>query len=259
MGGSTQMNAADSTNGWAPSSVMLMHDEGVRTSVRYNPLEPNRVPGARWRVKATVYGPRPLEPLWTETSDWVEAGRNHYELNSERLCAEIGVDTLEHYAEFHPYTQDAAPEREQIAAPLFAHYASVDGSFEAHLPSAYMYGASRGYKIKSKWKYQNFPFVEVGGPFELRIYSMNQMLRKISYAVSLVAADGASRVESDVLPMRPKSLDIWSGTLFPNADAPKVAGVIIKSDFRIPSFVGVYHRELGRMVGLDHTHPFFPA
>ena len=253
------MSRAEDTNGWAPSSVMLMHGAGLHTSVRYNPLEPNRVAGARWRVRATVYGPKPLEPIWSEVSDWVEPGRSHYELTSGRLCAELGVNALEHYAEFHPYTPDAAPEREQIAAPLFAHYTSEDGSFEAHLPSAYMYGASRGYKIKSQWKYQNFPYVEVGGPFELRIYSMNQMLRKISYSVALTSSDGSERVESDLLAMRPKSLDIWRGRLFPNAQTPRAAGVVIKSDFRIPSFVGVYHRGLERMVGLDHTHPFFPA
>jgi hypothetical protein len=248
----------EATNGWAPTSVMIVHGNGVRTSVRYNPLEPNRALGSRWKVRARVYGRRPLEPIWEEESDWIEAGRGQYELVSDRLAEALGLEELAHYAEFHPYSPDRPPTHEQIAAPLFAHYTSDDGSFEAHIPSAYMYGASRSYKMVSGWKYQNFPYVELGGPFDLRIYSMNQTLKKVAYGVILVPGDGGGPIESDMRAMRPKSVDAFDERLVEHED-PRPYGVIIKSDLRIASFVGVFNREQGRLIGLDHTHPFFPG
>jgi hypothetical protein len=260
---SAQVTPADrrtdpGTNGWAPTSVMIMHGNGVRTSVRYNPLEPNRAVGSRWKVRARVYGRHPLQPIWEEESDWIESGVTQYELTTARLSRELGLDELAHYAEFHPYSPDRTPTHEQIAAPLFAHYTSEDGSFEAHIPSAYMYGASRSYKMVSGWKYQNFPYVELGGPFDLRIYSMNQTLKKVEYGVILVPGTAGESTHSDMRAMRPKSVDAFAERLVEHDD-PRPYGVIIKSDLRIASFVGVYNRERDRLIGLDHTHPFFPG
>jgi hypothetical protein len=252
---STSSNRAG-TNGWAPSSVIILHDATRRTSVRFNPLEPSRVPGATWRVRARVYGERPLEPLWEHESGPFQWGEQ-YELDSAMLASELGLDTLHHYAEFHPYTLDLAPTHEQIVAPLFAHYTARDGSFAAHLPSSYIYGSARAYKLGTGAKYQSFPCVELGGDFEAEVYTINHNLRKVTYSV-LTVPDGAAVREYGPFTVRPKSFDVWRSDVGGSTGSPVPTGIIIKSDVRLASFVGTFSRPLGRLVGLDHTHPFFP-
>jgi hypothetical protein len=231
---------------------MILHGVGLNTSIRFNPLEPSRVP-ARWRVRVRVYGRHPLEPVWQHESGVLGWGEQ-YELTSLEVAQRLGVQRLMHYAELHPYTLDIAPTHEQIVAPVFAHYTSDDGTFSAHLPSSYIYGSARAFKLVGATKYQNFPCVMLGGGFEAEVYTINHNLRKVSYTVITVAGRAETK-EYGPYSIRPKSFDVWRSAV---DSVPVSAGIIVKSDVRLASFIGTYNRKLGRIVGLDHAHPFFP-
>ncbi|HJP61343.1 MAG TPA: hypothetical protein VJ865_15150, partial [Gemmatimonadaceae bacterium] len=126
--------------------MMILHGPQLRTSIRFSALEPSRATDARWRLRGRVFGRHPLRPVWeVETPEF--SAWDQYELTSDQLSAELGLAEMSHYAEFHPYSLDVAPTHEQIVAPLFAHYTSLDGSFAAHLPSSYIYGSARAYKL----------------------------------------------------------------------------------------------------------------
>lgn len=246
------------TNGWAPSSVIILHDDHVRTSVRFSGLEPSRQLDAKWRVRARLFGRHPLRPLWEIETDEI-AAYDSFEVTSEWLAKNVGLEGTMHYAEFHPYSEDIAPINEQIVAPLFAHYSSTDGSFSAHLPSSYIYGSARAYKLGATGKkYQQFPCVEIQPPFELEIYTVNPNLRKVQYSVRLVGENGII-VDDGPYTIGPKAIGRWCQAGVDTSGLGRSAGVIIASDVRLSSFVGTRHARADRLVGLDHTHPFFPG
>lgn len=246
------------TNGWAPSSMMILHGANVRTSIRFNGLEPSRQTDAKWRLRARIFGRHPLRPIWENETELFSAW-NQYELTSDFLARVLGLNEMSHYAEFHPYSADISPLHEQIVAPLFAHYTADDGSFAAHLPSSYIYGSTRTYKLGSSGrKYQQFPCVEVRPPFGTEIYTLNPNLRKVQYWVRFVGPNGNS-VEDGPHMIPPKAVSHWASLAGFGDSLGDSAGVIIGSDARVSSFVGTIHTGLGRLVGLDHTHPFFPG
>ena len=213
---------------------------------------------SRWRVRARVFGRHPLQPIWEAESEEMTVS-HQYEMNSDELLRDVGLDEMCHYAEFHPFSLDVAPSHEQIVAPLFVHYTSLDGSFAAHLPSSYIYGSARAYKLgRSGAKYQQFPCIEVQQPFRTQILTVNPNLRKVRYSVYLVGENG-KKVEDGPITIPPKAISKWESDGKGVQALGKSAGVIISSDVRVSSFVGTLHTGVGRLVGMDHTHPFFPA
>lgn len=246
----------DDFNGWAPASLLLLHNDRLRTSVRFNPREPMRRIDTSWRVRMTLFGSDPIHPVWESHSE-AFSGTEQFSLESEDIARELQTDQLDHYLECLAYCLDEKPERDQIVAPAFAHYTSTDGSFEAHLPSSYIYGSRRSYKMNSGLRYQQFPCVEVGGPFDVHVCLINANVRKGKYWVQLVTANGERTIEYGPFSIRPKSVGRWRSEDTLGMPIQPV-GVIIKSNLLAPGFVGSYNRETGIMTGLDHTHPFFP-
>ena len=245
----------DHFNGWAPASMLTLHDDRVRTSIRFNPREPNRQANTAWRLRISMFGQDPINPVWEHHTETFPGDRQ-FTVNSSQITAELGVSKLDHYTEVLPYCLNAVPTHDQIVAPAFAHYTSTDGSFEAHLPSSYIYGSRRSYKMRSNFRYQQFPCVEVGGPFDVHICLINANVRKGKYWVLLVPGDGGQTLEYGPFSIRPKSCSRWRSD---SAQMPlQQYGVIIKSSLIAPGFVGTYNRETGIMTGFDHTHPFFP-
>jgi hypothetical protein len=246
----------DIFNGWAPASLLMLHNDRVRTSVRFNPREPHRQENTNWRVRVTMFGSDPINPVWEHHTDPFPWNRQ-FTLESTDIARDVGVSQLDHYLECLSYCLDATPTHEQIVAPAFAHYTSTDGSFEAHLPSSYIYGSRRAYKMKSRTRYQQFPCVEVGGPYDAHVCLINSNVRKGKYWVQLVTAQGERRLEYGPFSIRPKSVARWRSEDTAGIPLQQV-GVIVKTNLIAPAFVGSFNREAGTMTGLDHTHPFFP-
>jgi len=245
--------AAGAARHWVPASHFVLHDDDVTTSLQFSPRVECRKLDATFHVRVSVYDGSVARPALEYVQgplgmndDWI--------LTSTEIAARLGHTKLFHYLEVHFWSDDAAARTSASVAESFAHYSSRSGTMEAHLPSAFIYGSGRFSRKKGPLNYQNYPGVETRDMF-VTAYTINPFARRANYRVILVDA-GGRRVESAPVQMPGKAVSRWTSDAGLTSGLVSPAGVIIASDLKLTSFVGQLSARSGRMIGLDHTHPF---
>ena len=251
--GGVDHSPAASSRHWVPASHFVVHSEDVTTTLEFSPRVECRKLDATFFARVALYdgavakpaleyveGPLGMDDVWFVTSG--------------ELARRLGKATLFNYLEVHFWSDDAVARTSAVVAESFAHYTSRSGVMEAHLPSAFIYGSGRFTRKTGPMNYQNFPGVDTVDA-EVVCYTINPFPRRSTYRVVLVGANGA-RVSAAPIDMRGKSVSRWTSEGMELSALRSPAGVVIASDVKLTTFVGQLSRHDGRMVGLDHTHPF---
>lgn len=238
---------------WAPSANFVVHDERVSTSISFAPMAVARAPG-RYFWEFRLYGASPTEPIYTRRSRAL-ALEEQETITTAELCTAAGVTRLFNYCEVMAWSPDVRPAGVSSVLVSFHHFTSTDGSFEAHLPAAYIWGAAR-FTRTERFHYENFPAVRLGADFRPVVYILNPFVRPMRYWISLTGANGRTHEEG---PFRiaGKSVAFWSGERLPLAELASPAGLVVRSESKSNAFAGSIHLPTGRMVDLEHLHPFF--
>jgi hypothetical protein len=239
---------------WAPSAMMVLHDDNFRSKIRFAPLSNLRKEDTRYSCEIRVYGQHPTKPIWIKKFDGLKL-TDQIAVDSDLIAAETGLSTLNCYGEIFANTPDAPPHENNTVLVSYIHYTTRDGSFEAHQPSSYIYGAGRFTK-KRDYNYENFPAVRVDAEYDTFSYTLNPFLRKAQYWLILVGADGET-LEEGPFTIRAKSVARWDSSSIPRDRLKQPVGAIVKSDLKVGSFFGLLHKPTKKVVSFDHTHPFF--
>lgn len=238
---------------WAPSANFVVHDERVSTSISFAPMAVAREPG-RYFWEFRLYGANPTEPIYTRRSRAL-ALEEQETITSAELCAAAGVSRLFNYCEVMAWSPDVRPAGVSSVLVSFHHFTSTDGSFEAHLPAAYIWGAAR-FTRTERFHYENFPAVQLGSDVLPVVYVLNPFVRPMRYWIALTDSKGRGHEEG---PFRVagKGVSRWSGENLRLAGLAGPAGLVVRSESKGNAFAGSIHLPTGRMVDLEHLHPFF--
>ncbi|MFO0963590.1 MAG: hypothetical protein U0625_11910 [Phycisphaerales bacterium] len=237
---------------WAPSANFIVHDERVSTSVSFAPCTTTRRPG-RFFWEFRLYGRNPTEPLWTYRSGPMDLHAQET-LESAEIARAAGLDRLFHYCEVMAYSPDVDPVGVSSVLVSYHHFRSTDGSFDAHLPAAYIWGAAR-FTRTEKFHYENFPGVRSDADSRLTVITLNPFVRPMKYWIELVDAQG-TRHEEGPFRIAGKGVSRWEGDKVP-ATLRNPLGLVVRSESKAASFVGAVDVPTGRMTDLEHMHPFF--
>ncbi|MBL9188098.1 MAG: hypothetical protein JNK23_11500 [Opitutaceae bacterium] len=238
---------------WAPSGNFVLHDENVSTTISFSPLAVTRSPGTYfWEFR--LYGDNPTQPIFTRKSRAL-ALEDQETLTSAELCAAAGVDRLFNYCEVMAWSPDVRPVGVSSVLVSFHHFTSKDGRIEAHLPAAYIWGAAR-FTRTERFHYENFPAVLLSPEVRPIAYVMNPFVRPMRYWITLTDANGRD-YEEGPFRVAGKGVSYWSGERIPLPQLASPAGLVVRSESKGNAFVGSLHLPTGRMVDLEHLHPFF--
>lgn len=238
---------------WAPSANFVLHDENVSTTINFAPLTTTRLPG-RYFWEFRLYGNNPIEPIYTYKSKVMEL-YDQETLTSTQIAAAVGLSRLFNYCEVMAYSPDNKPVGVSSVLVSYHHFSSTDGSVEAHLPAAYIWGAAR-FTRTEKYHYENFPAVSLSTDMRPVVYVLNPFVRPMNYWIMLTDANGQKHQEGPFR-IRGKSVAFWEGTKIPLDKLTGPAGLVVRSESKGNAFVGAVHQPTGRMVDLEHMHPFF--
>jgi hypothetical protein len=123
---------------WSPSANFVLHDERVSTTISFSPLATTRRPGCYfWEFR--LYGGSPTEPIFMRKSGAL-ALEDQETITSAEICAAVGAAKLFNYCEVMAWSPDTQPMGVSSVLVGFHHFTSTDGSVEAHLPAAYIWG-----------------------------------------------------------------------------------------------------------------------
>ncbi len=237
---------------WAPSANFIVHDERVSTSVSFAPCTTTRAPG-RYYWEFRLYGRNPTEPIYVYRSKAMDL-HGQETLDSAQICREAGLTKLFHYCEVMAYSPDVAPAGVSSVLVSYHHFRSTDGSFDAHLPAAYIWGAAR-FTRTERCHYENFPGVLCNPQTRLVVITLNPFVRPMKYWIELVGADGRKQ-EQGPFKIAGKGVSRWEW-VDAEATMKNPVGVIVRSESKAASFVGAIDLPSGRMIDLEHMHPFF--
>jgi hypothetical protein len=238
---------------WSPSANFIIHDDNISTNIAFAPLAVTRAADARFFWEFRLYGKSPTEPIYTYKSGELNLFSQEV-LTSKEICQAAGVDRLFNYCEVMAYSPDVPPIGVSSVLVSFQHFTSRDGSLEAHLPAAYIWGAAR-FTRTERFHYENYPAAKVNGPWRPLVITVNPFVRPMNYWVQLIDARGR-KYEEGPFKLRGKSVGRWDGVNIP-ADLINPVGVVVRSETKCASFVGAINNETGHMVDLEHMHPFF--
>jgi hypothetical protein len=239
---------------WSPSANFVMHDDNVSTDIAFAPLAVTRQADARFFWEFRLYGKSPTEPIFTYKSG--ELGLFSQEvLTSAEICRQTGLDRLFNYCEIMAYSPDVLPTGVSSVLVSFQHFTSKDGSLETHLPAAYIWGAAR-FTRTERFHYENYPAARVSPPFRPLVITVNPFVRPMNYWVQLVDSTGR-KYEEGPFKLKGKGVARWDGVNVPVDTLQDPVGVVVRSETKCASFVGAVNTETGRMVDLEHMHPFF--
>ncbi len=238
---------------WAPSANFVLHDERVSTTISFSPLATTRLPG-RYFWEFRLYGANPIEPIFVHKSDAM-ALHDQVTLTSGQIAAAVGAERLFNYCEVMAHSPDTKPVGVSSVLVGFHHFTSTDGSVEAHLPAAYIWGAAR-FTRTERFHYENFPAVKITTDLRPVVYMLNPFVRPMNYWIVLTDAEGRE-YEEGPFRVAGKGVAHWSGARAQQAGLASPAGLVVRSESKGNAFVGSIHLPTGRMVDLEHMHPFF--
>lgn len=236
---------------WVPSSFLIVHDENISTTIRFSPMQIQRA-DVSYTSKIFVYHRSIAEPIWKAESGTMGL-EDVFSIDSAQIARESKMDRLFAYGEAYNVTPDMAPPTANTAMPVHVHYTSRDGSMFGHLASFFIFGSPRSLQRGERY-YENFPAARIDANHLLQTYTINPFARACRFTVRIM--DGRSiSWESQPIIVRGKGVAQWSSVESgcPQFDHP--VGIVIASDLKTSSFFGTRHAD-GRMVGLDHGHPF---
>ncbi len=237
---------------WVPSAFLIVHDTNVSCTIRFTPMHLRRNPDARYFSSFKVYGTSPIQPVWQAESGALPL-HSVYNVDSAAIARDLGVERLFHYGEAFNWSPDFNPPDPNIAMPSHVHYQSTDGSFHGHLASFFIFGAPRRIE-RGDFHYESFPAARMDDAMYCSVYVVNPFVRPSGFWVKLVMADGET-IESERLVVRGKGVATWSGEKIELPSGKNPVGIIVRSEAKTTSFFTTRTRD-GRMIGLDHGHPF---
>jgi len=176
-------------------------------------------------------------------------------LHSADICRAAGLSKLFHYCEVMAYSPDVQPTGVSSVLVSYHHFTSRDGRFVAHLPAAYIWGAAR-FTRTERFHYENFPGAVATNEQQLVVITLNPFVRPTKYWISTVDALGG-KYEEGPFRIPGKGVSRWDGVNVPHGSLKNPLGVIVRSDSKTASFVGATDLPSGRMIDLEHMHPFF--
>ena len=237
---------------WVPSAFLIVHNRNVSSTIRFTPMHLRRNAEARYFSSFKVYGNSPIQPVWQTESEALPL-HSVYNVNSGDIARELGTEKLFHYGEAFNWSPDFNPPDPNIAMQSHVHYQSTDGSFQGHLASFFIFGAPRRID-RGDFHYESFPAARVDDEMYPSVCVINPFVRPSGFWVQLITAEGR-RIESERQVVRGKGVAQWSGEALRLTAAQNPVGVIVRSEAKTTSFFTARTRD-GRMVGLDHGHPF---
>ena len=238
---------------WAPSASFVMHTKTVSTSICFAPCTTTRAEAPYfWELR--LYDRNPIVPIVVRKSGPLNLFAQEV-IDSETLCQEAGLSELFHYCEVMAYSPSASPAGVSSVLVSYHHFRSTDGSFQAHLPAAYIWGAAR-FTRTEQFHYENFPAAHCSQDSSLVVITINPYVRPLHYWIRLVAAGGAIQEYGPYI-VRGKGVQRWDAVGLPIHALENPVGVIVRSDSKATSFVGAIDAKSGCMIDLEHMHPFF--
>ncbi len=237
---------------WVPSCFLLVHDAHAHSTIRFTPMHIQRAADVSYRASVKIYGRSPVHPVWQK-----ESGPLHLDdvssIDSAEIAHELKTDRLFHYGEAFNFSPEMAPPTPNIAMPSHLHYGSDDGSFHGHLASFFIFGAPRSVQRGDRY-YESFPGALVNGDFHISAFIINPFVRPSKFRVLIVDAERGTWTSPEAS-VRGKGAAEWTSATsdFPGASGP--VGVIVQSDLKTTSFFAT-RDAAGKMIGLDHGHPF---
>jgi hypothetical protein len=236
---------------WVPSCFFVIHDAHVATTIRYTPMHIQRADVSYFSA-IKIYGRSPVHPVWS-----VESGPLHldsvFSVDSAKIARELGVEKLFAYGEAFNWTPEMPPPTPNVAMPAHMHFSSDDGSMFGHLASFFIFGAPRSVQRGESY-YENFPGARIDANHHVSAFVINPFVRTGKFRVILVGAE-FGRWESREITVRGKGVSEWTsiGSGCPHSSQP--IGVIIQSDLKTSAVFATRAAD-GKMIGLDHGHPF---
>lgn len=239
---------------WAPSANFILHDHNISTTISFAPLTTTRRGEARFFWEFRLFDKSPIEPAYVYKSGPLDLFAQET-LTSAGICKAAGLDRLFHYCEVMAYSPDVPPAGVSSVLTSYHHFTSRDGSMEAHLPAAYIWGGAR-FTRTERFHYENFPCLRVTAKWQPVVFTVNPFVRPMNYWVQLVDANGR-KYEEGPFRIKGKGVSRWDGDKVPVAELTSPVGVVVRSESKGASFVGSIDVETGHMVDLEHMHPFF--
>ena len=236
---------------WVPSCFIVLHDEHVRTTIRYTPMHIQRA-DVTYSSTLKIYGRNAVNPVWT-----AESGPMHldsvFSIDSAQIAADLKTDKLLAYGEAYNVTPDMPPPTPNVSMPAHMHFSSTDGSMFGHLASFFIFGAPRSVE-RGEFYYESFPGVLSNEEHHVTVFVINPFVRTGRFTVSLIES-AENRWESPEIIVKGKGVAEWS---LPGSGCPhfkKPVAVLVKSDLKTSAFFATRTAD-GKMIGLDHGHPF---
>lgn len=244
------MSKINNVREWVPVCFLVKHTKNVSTTIRFSPMHIQRA-DVTYFSTLKIYGRNALTPIWS-----AESGPLHIDsvfgIESAKIASDLGQEELLAYGEAYNWTPDMPPPTPNVSMPVHMHFTSTDGSMFGHLASFFIFGAPRSVQ-RGDFYYENFPGARVDANHQLTAHVINPFVRSGNCWIQVVGENG--RWESPALPIKAKGVIEWSSA---GSDCPHFAGpvgIIVKSDLKTSAFFATRTAD-GKMVGLDHGHPF---
>jgi len=237
---------------WVPSCFFVLHDEHVSTSLRYSPMHIQRAADVTYFSTIKIYGRSAVQPIWSLESDALHLD-SVFAVDTARIAADLGVKQLFAYGEAFNWTPDMPPPTPNVAMPIHMHFSSTDGSLFGHLASFFIFGAPRSVQRGDRY-YENFPGARIDADHHITAYVINPFVRPSKWRVIVVDSENG-RWESPEMTVRGKNVAQWSSAASDCPRSRKPVGIIIQSDAKTSGVFATRTAD-GKMVGLDHGHPF---
>lgn len=237
---------------WVPSCFFLKHGRHGKTTIRYTPMHIQRAADVTYKSEIKLYGRNPVEPVWTTESGPLTLD-SVFSVDSEKVAADLGAEDLLLYGEAFNYSPEMAPPTPNVAMPIHMHFSSSDGSLFGHLASFFIFGAPRSVQ-RGDFYYENFPCSLVDQSHKLTVFVINPFVRTGRFWVRIIGAKGEVW-ESDAVTLKGKGVAEWNAESSGCPVFTSPVGVVVKSDLKASSVFATRTAD-GKMVGLDHGHPF---
>ncbi len=137
----------------------------------------------------------------------------------------------------------------------YQHFRSSDGSFDARLPTGYIWGAALVIRTE-QFHYEDFSVTQCSEDSRVVVVTLNPFVRRVNVWIRLFGADGLSR-EDGPFRIPGRGLHRWESAHALVETLASPVGVVARSDSKAASFVGSIAVPSGRMTDLEHMHPFF--
>lgn len=237
---------------WVPTCLTLIHNDNVRTTLRFAPCHVSRDRDVTYQVEFKVYGSDPTMPIWQRESPPLKL-HDVYSVDSAEIAAATGRKELFCYVEETSRVVERGPLNAILTLNSQAHYYSKDASIQGHLGGFYIFGSPRK-MLKGQYYHENFPGARIDENHKLTVFTMNPFTRPSEYSIVIVDAHGRV-LESDWLQIGGKQAASWSSDAIAGSVLANPCGIAVRSHLKLSSFFATTDSK-GRMISLDHGHAF---